>query len=633
FNTQGASCSGMEDGTATVIPSGGGIGSYIYNWDANAGSQLTPTATDLDVGTYTVTVTDFLGCQVVDSVFVDAPNALVTDIQVEPTSCSYLDNGVAMVSATGGQPGYTYEWSDIGLGQPDRNDLPAGPYSVTITDANECFEVIDFNIVAASEIVLNLSATEVDCASSASGSATVVPTGGAGGYTYLWEDNQADSIATGLNAGFIAVTVTDANGCEAIGDVEVIEPEVIALTPSSTPALCFNTATGTANVIAVGGAGNYTYQWSDPNGQNTPTAVGLPAGTYMVTVTDVNNCSSTTMVVVDEPALLSNMMGATNLSCNGSPDGTATANPVGGTQPYFYNWSNGQSGQTATALNAGLAYVTITDVNGCEVIDSIEVTAPEALEITLSPSDVSCNAGMDGAISVNILSGTAPFEYNWSSGGMTGTVLQLTAGLYTVTVTDANDCEAIESIVIDEPDALNAQLNQQGSTCFNGLDGSAAVVSINYGNTPATLADFDFAWNIPGADNPTINNLVGGQTYTVTITDPLGCVLVESIEIDNPSPVEAAIATATDASCFDGADGQATVTGTGGAGNYTFQWDFAAGEQTTATATGLAAGAYNVTIADGNGCEAVTSVSIAEPTEIDFSFETNNVECFGASTG
>lgn len=633
FSTEGASCDGLQNGSATVQATGGGIEQYIYFWDANANNQFSQTAIDLPVGTYSVTVTNLLGCQAVGSVTVDAPNALVNSIIVEPTSCNDAQDGVAMVTTSGGQPGYTYQWSDGIAGPNMRDDLPAGTYTVTVEDDNGCAEVINFEILAPEELTISLSATEVDCASGNDGTATVVVTGGTGAYSFLWDDQQNDSIAVNLPAGEITVVVTDANGCEATGTVEVVAPDVIQLQVSSQPADCFESSTGTATVTPTGGAGGYTYLWNDPASQATPTAIGLAAGNYTVTVTDLNMCATEISVDVTEPTELTNSMNGQNLSCGNTPDGTATATPAGGTMPYSYAWSNGQNGQTATSLNIGLNFVTITDDNGCELIDSIELFAPEALEISLAPQMVSCNSGADGQAAVTIITGTAPFQYAWSNGQNQAIAAGLAAGSYTVTVTDASNCEAVASITINEPAALNATLTQTPASCFNGGDGSATVTAINYGATPADINDFTFAWSVPGQVNATLPNLTGGVTYTVTITDPLGCELVESITIGNPTQVQASVSNTVDVSCAAGEDGQATVTASGGAGNYTFIWDGAAGGQTGATATNLSAGSYNVTIQDANGCQRVTSVTIEEPSPLSLSFERTHVECYGESTG
>jgi gliding motility-associated-like protein len=628
-------CNGDTDGSATVVASGGGVGIFFYEWDANAGSQMSATATNLGVGTYTVTVSDLLGCADTISFSVAAPNAMVLSVQTDSVSCAGQSDGTGIVTVTGGTPGFSYTWID-GLTTPDsiRNDLPAGPQQVIVTDGNGCEETFNFEIGAPAAIGLTLDTSPVACNGGNDGTATVIPNGGTAPFDYLWSNNETTATGTGFQAGFATVTVTDANGCQSIDSIEVLEPEPITLTTDSTAALCFGEPTGSVTVVAVGGVGNYTYAWNDPAAQATATAVDLLAGTYSVTVTDQNNCESITQVTVNEPPLLEVTADFTALSCTGDPDGTATVTPTGGTQPYSYLWSDNQVTQTATGLDAASYTVTVTDANGCEAETSVTLTAPEQITLSTSTNDVLCFDGADGSANVQVLTGDGPFTYEWSDGQDTPTATGLTAGAYMVTVNGASGCTATASVLINEPGALSAQLEQGGSLCNNGDNGTAEVLQVAYGGVPADLNDFTYTWNtVPFQNGPIATGLTGGNSYTVTITDPNGCQLIQSIDIDNPDPVEATITSTTDASCADGADGTATAQGLGGVGPFSYQWSSQAGSQTTATATGLGAGTYTVEVIDANGCSIEISATIGEPEPLEVAFRTVEVDCFGGDNG
>lgn len=628
-----ASCNGSADGSAQVLASGGGIPVYSYQWDANANNQTTATATNLDVGTYWVTVTDQLGCSDSISVSVTAPNAMTVSIAIDSTSCDGATDGFGELTVSGGTPIYQYGWSDNGASTPVRNDLSPGAQSVTVTDANGCFEIIDFEILAPEAIDLNLSTTLVSCFGGADGSATVIASGGSGPYSYQWSDLQTGPTATGLAFGPAAVTVTDANGCQATGSIDVVQPqelEILNLTTSSV--LCFGTATGSATVTASGGTGSYSYLWS--NNQQTSTATVLTAGAYTVTVTDANGCTVSQSVTVTEPTALTSAMASTNLSCSGNPDGTATVTPSGGTPPYTYLWSNGQSTPTASNLPTGTAGVTVTDSKGCTTTNSVQLTAPTPLTVSLQTQTISCFGGNDGAIQVNVLTGTAPYQFDWSNGQTGSGITGLAIGLYSVTITDAAGCEEMASVQITQPQQLAANLVQTDALCNDTPTGTASVSGIFYGTSPANPANFTYLWNsVPAQTTSTAVGLMGGQTYTVTITDPAGCTIVKTITIGNPPPVDIFVLATDPATCYGGKDGSASAGASGGSQPYTFQWGPNSGGQTGSDATGLVAGTYGVTVTDANGCTNSTTAVVGQPTQLQLDFSIKPVGCYGESTG
>ncbi|MCB9283978.1 MAG: choice-of-anchor L domain-containing protein [Lewinellaceae bacterium] len=628
-----ANCNSSGDGTASVIASGGAVGIFTYQWDANANNQTTATATGLDVGTYWVTVADILGCTDSISVSVTAPNAMMVALQTDSTSCNNLADGFGEIAVSGGSPGYSFAWSDGGPATQIRNNLAAGAQSVTITDANNCVEVIDFEVFQPDAISLDLSSTLVNCFGGSDGTATVTPSGGTGTFQYLWSNAQTNQTATGLSMGMAAVTVTDANGCQASSTVDVDEPTLLEISSlTNTPALCFAGNTGTATVSATGGTGTYSYTWS--NNQQTSTATGLLAGPYTVTVTDANGCTAVQSTTVSEPPQLISSIDGTNLSCSGLPDGTATSTPSGGTPPYTYLWSNGQTTQTATNLPVGTAAVTITDANGCQATNTFNLTAPVALTLGLQAQNISCNGGQNGSITVSVLTGTPPYDYLWSNNQTTATISNLGPGLYTVTVTDLNGCEKTASVQVTQPQVLAATLSQTDALCHNAPTGVASVSGVFYGTTPANPNSFTYAWNtVPVQTTSTATGLTGGQTYSVTVTDQAGCTVEESIAIGNPPAIDIFIASIQDASCYGSKDGTATAGAGGGTPPYTFQWAPGTGGQIGPEATGLVAGSFGVTVTDSQGCTNVTSAVVGQPSPLKLAFSVDPVDCYGGNTG
>jgi len=200
------------------------------------------------------------------------------------------------------------------------------------------------------------------CNNAANGTATVTASGGTTPYTYHWINNQTTATATGLIAGAYAVTVTDAQGCSTTTTVTLTQPTPVTASVTKTDPLCNNAANGTATVTAGGGTPGYTYLWS--NTQTTPTATGLIASTYTVTVTDSQGCSTIANITLNNPPALAASATGVNPLCNGASNGTATVTASGGTPAYTYAWSNSQTTATATGLSVGTYTVTVTDVNG-----------------------------------------------------------------------------------------------------------------------------------------------------------------------------------------------------------------------------------------------------------------------------
>ncbi|NDB81050.1 hypothetical protein EB155_14415, partial [archaeon] len=337
--------------------------------------------------------------------------------------------------------------------------------TVTVTDANNC--TATNSIVITEPTVLNaanITSTNVSCLGGANGTATVTPSGGTSPYTYSWTTAPAQTVATatGLTAGSYNVTVTDANNCTTTGSVTITEPAVaISLAASAVDASCLNGTDGSVTVIASGGTTPYSYSWNTTPPQLSQTVNSLGAGTYTVTVTDANNCSTTAQAVVNEPttSITITVSGTTDASCFGNGDGGATVSASGGTAPYTYSWATNPVKTTATVsgLAAGNYSVTATDNNGCSSTQGVTIGQPAVLTVpTPAKTNVSCFGGGDGTATVSPTGGTAPYTYAWSNGQNTATATGLSAGTYTVTVTDANNCTATNSIVITEPTVLNA---------------------------------------------------------------------------------------------------------------------------------------------------------------------------------
>jgi len=626
------SCNGGNDGQATAVATGGS-GQLSYLWNTNP-AQTTATAVGLSTGVWTVVVTDANGCTAVCDVTVTEPVAITATFSVVNTTCNGGNDGSATVFPVGGTGAYTYLWSD-GQTTQTASGLVAGSYSVTVTDANNCSIVVSGIIVnQPNSIVIGaLSTTSVSCTGGNNGTASVTTiSGGTPPYTILWNTvpPQNTATATGLVAGMYTVTVTDAVGCSAQDSIEVTEPDsALVVTMINVVNIPCNGGLGSATALAEGGTAPYSYLWS--NGQTTATATGLTAGVYVVTVTDANGCNEMANVVISQPGTLQvDIDPSVNPSCFGGNDGSALAVPVGGTQPYSYLWSDGQTTDLAVGLIAGVYTVTVTDAGGCTATEEVEIIDPSQIIANCSVLDhVSCNGYSDGKVTVSAVGGTGALSYLWSNGATTATANLVAAGVHTVTITDANGCSITCQVTVNEPAGMLLNISGSNVACNGGNSGSATV-SVSGGTAP-----YMFLWNNL-QNTPTATNLVAG-VYTVIVQDFSGCTASASIVITEPSALVCVDSTVVAPTCFGSADGSGTTNVSGGTpysvgAPYTYAWNTVP-VQTTATATGLAAGTYYVTVTDSLGCSIVCCVKIGQPTQLNYGYTVTNVDCNGNLTG
>ena len=611
-------CRGEATGSATVNATGG-TGAYTYSWAPSGGTAAT--ATGLTAGTYTVTIKDANLCQTTQSFTITQPAAILSASTASTgVSCFGGSNGVASVIASGGTPGYTYLWAPLGGTSATISGRPAGNYTCTITDANGCTLVKNITISTPTQIIATASKTDVSCNGGSNGTATVSVSGGTAGYTYSWSPTGGTAAtASGLAAGTYTVTITDANTCQTTANVTIGQPSVLAATTAKTDVLCNGGATGTASVNVTGGNGNYTYVWS-PSGGTAATATGLTAGNYSVLITDAVGCTLNKNFTINQPSILAATTSQINATC--VVGGQASVTPSGGTTPYTYLWSNGETTQTVTNLAAGNYSTTITDANGCAITKNFTITTINTLVATVSQTDVLCNGSNTGTATVVASGAPGPFTYVWApTGGNAATATGLTAGNYSVTITSANGCSIVKNFTITEPTAIVVTPSQTNISCNGGANGSASVVVT--GGTGV----YTYAWAPSGGTAATASGLTGG-TYTVTISDANLCQTTQSFTLTEPAAL-VATPSQTNVSCNGGSNGSATVSVTGGTGAYTYIWSPTGG--TAATASGLAAGTYTVTITDANTCQTTANVTITEPAILAATTSQVNVSCSGQS--
>jgi gliding motility-associated-like protein len=602
-NQTNISCFAQCTGTASVTASGGN-GVYTYAWAPSGGNASS--ATGLCTGNYTCTITDGLGATTTATFNITQPASAVSASGNATNPACNGGTGSATVTATGGTPGYTYAWSPSGGTSSSASGLAANNYTCTITDANGCTTTQSFSITAPPAITATTASTPATCGNN-NGSASVSASGGTGVLTYAWAPSGGTAATeNNIAGGNYTCTVTDANGCTAAYTVNVPSSGgPVTSVQSSGDVTCFGGNDGTGTISA-SGSGPFAYSWA-PSGGNAATASNLTAQVYTVTVTDNNNCTSTQTVSITEPPAIAPAISAfTDATC-GNNDGSATATATGGTGAFTYAWApSGGNAATANNLAAGIYSVTVTDANGCTATTTVSIANTGAPSVsTQSLLNVSCFGLTDGNATV-AASGSGPFTYSWApSGGNAATASNLGQGVYTVTVTDNGGCTALHTITITEPAQITGTITTVDATCGNS-NGTASVTPTG-GTGPYT-----YLWS----NSQTAQQLTGlpAGPYTVTITDANGCTSTAAANINNNGAPAIQVSAQSNPTCFNGTNGTAQITASGGAGPYTYNWAPSGG--TGSSASGLGAGTYTVTVTGSDGCTQTQTIALTAPTAI-----------------
>src|SRR5690554_786667 len=506
------SCFGSNDGSVTVIVKDGAL-PLTYQWLPSGGTSST--ADSLAAGTYFITVTDALNRSVMDSITISSPDEILIDFDYSDISCHGETNGWASVNPSGGVGPYTVLWSTNDT-TDTINSLVAGHYSVTVTDSTGCTVTEDFDVIEPAVLSAAItSKTDVLINGGNNGSATVSVSGGTAPYSYLWTPSgQTTDTASNLTAGTYVVDITDAMGCTTQETVVITEPIPLTITlVSQKDILCNGDANGEITVDVSGDYPPYTYNWS-PNVGNGATVSNLSAGIYTLTVTDaINDTTTETFTIVEPDPLVVTPGLVQGVSCFGSNDGSATVIVSGGSAPYSYLWSSGETTATAINLPAGNNIVQITDANGCQIQESFTVSEPAEIVIDLiNITHVSCNGQSDGAVSISVTGGTSPLSYSWSNGQSTQNLSNIQGGSYTITVTDGNGCVASKTFTVINPGVVYPPTANNQGFCSDNNPQVSDLVATGTG----VIKWYSSATG--GTELAPNTALVNGQTYYASQT-------------------------------------------------------------------------------------------------------------------
>lgn len=632
------SCFGGSNG-AVVLSVSGGTAPYSVLWNDGI---TTPNRANLFAGNYSYTVTDTKGCIALGSVSITQSAAAlsVSNTKTDVTCGGSLD-GAINLNITGGTMPYTYLWNDA-VTTKDRNSIPAGSYSVTVTDANGCSKNLT-NIVIDAPFAITIpvpTITNVTIFGQSTGAIVLAdPTGGAGGYTFKWTSdldplfNKSTKNISGLKSGLYTLTIKDINNCTSTKTFKIDQPDELLVTLQETKEIaCFGNQNGEITANVTGGVLNYSFQWYK-NGISIPETTSvlknIGFGIYKVTVTDSQGAvkAAHDFNLKQPNALNVSLANQINVLCYGAATGAIDINIAGGTMPYDIQWQKDgvdyATTEDLTALVAGNYDVFITDNHGCGTILSnpVLISQPDApLLITdLTVKNLSGFETQNGSISVETSGGTAPYLYAWRNKGITTiignkpTLDKLSIGTYELTITDSYNCSLTKGYTLTQPDKLIISAISQDPTSAikcNG-DKSGILQAVIQGGVPP----YTYNWYNILTPTVTVSNTNPSETlmagiYELKVTDANNnTFLLRSSPIIEPALLKINH-TQNNVSCKNGNNGAITISTSGGTGIPVINWSNGAN---TNTISNLYAGTYTVTVTDENQCQSSESFIVTEP--------------------
>ncbi|MCF8280424.1 MAG: OmpA family protein [Bacteroidales bacterium] len=598
--------SGAADGAASVKVTGGNP-PYTYKWD---NGETAAKATALGDGPHSVVVTDKAGCAATATVdikrLVAALNVAIA--QTKAIGCAGAKDAAIKAEVSGGKTPYQYQWNTPSLMTgANLTGLPAGGYSVTVTDATGQSASASFDVKNVEPITANIKVDAPASTGNSDGKATVKVTGGSGNFTFKWDNAEATATATKLGPGSHSVTVTDQTGCTSTAVINITEnilPLAVTIAQQS-EIKCYGEKSAILQTKVNGGKEPYKYSWSLAGATNE-SASGLSAGNYSLTVTDATGQTATASLEVFEPKPFNLTVRVEAPASPNKADGKATVKTTGGIGNLAYKWENGETTATAAKLGLGTHSLAVTDAAGCTATASVSITENILpLEVSISQEkEIKCAGEKTGEIKAEASGGKQPFKYQWSGGGASGEMVgSLPSGSYSVTVTDATGQTATNKAELSEPKPITLTAKVDASASTGNSDGKATV------KASGGTGNFSFKWS--NGETTASATKLGPTSHTVTVTDAAGCTATTSVSItENILPLEVSISQENEIKCAGEKTASLKADVSGGKPPFRYSWS---GGSTSASVNSLGAGSYTVTITDATGATSSATKQLAEP--------------------
>lgn len=504
-----------------------------------------------------------------------------------------------------------------------------GTYTVTLTttDQNGCQDVATETITVYDIPDAQISVPDV-CFNNDSEFENLTTAGDGNITQYTWDrGNNTSSSAFDFNYQYpdsglytIELVVEDDNTCTNTATIQHTVHPLPEVSSQEYDLSCFESDDGEIHPIISGGNTPYNYLWS--NNSNDSIADNLTAGTYTITVSDVNSCTGTATNSVTQPNPLEIVVNTSDynnyeISCYNFSDGEISIASSGGTSPYQFDWNSGQfSSSSINNLPEGTYNLILTDANSCQLDSTIVLTQPDSLYATANiPQynggwEVSCAQSTDGSIDISTFNGVSPYQYNWNNGQFSSQDINtLSAGTYALELEDLNGCIFIDSFTLEAPDSLentfttSEYIGGWGVSCFEANDGN--ITSSSTGGTQP----HSYVWSNNAGNNSSISNLEAG-TYTITITDDNGCEYIDEATITEPDELTAT-SSIENITCYNSQNGIFDVFASGGTETYSYNWSDSS--MNSSSRTNLEPGTYTVIITDTNNCQISIANTLTQP--------------------
>ena len=619
ISTNNVTCNGLSNGNVS-IQSFGGYSPYSYLWNNGDTSQ---NLQGVGAGQFILLTTDSNNCTKSDTILITEPSEIIASSNILNVNCFGGNDGSINVNVSGGVSPYTYLWNN-GDTLSSINNIYSGIYILSVLDSNSCLYTDSFLVLEPTEFINILNPISPTCNGFSNGSIISLTSGSVPPYSYLWNTGDTSQNLINIVAGQYSVVVNDSNNCSSFDTINISEPSPLLVIDSTTNVSCFGSTNAFVSFSLAGGTPGYlisafgqSLAIPNPTTVSIPNNIPIPAGVYPYTITDFQGCTFTDTITITQPSPLSNFSSIGYITCNGFNNGSITLNPIGGTGPYTYLWSTGDTTQFLVNIPSGQYFVSILDSNNCLMIDTILMVQPNQLNDSSNSTMPSCFGYSDGSISIIPSGGTTPYNYFWSTGDTTQNLQNISSGQYIVSVIDSNNCILYDTINLLEPSPISVNESINEVSCFGFSDGNISVL-INGGT-----GSYNLLWET--GDSLLYIDSLSSDWYTLSVLDSNNCSLIDSFFVMQPTLLQDSVSI-INPTCNGFSNGSATIFPYGSVPPYTYFWSNAS---TSQTLQNVSSGQYSVIVTDANNCIIYDTLEIVSPSSLTYSAINNSVSCFG----